>query len=471
LREVDPYAMAQIRIDLWPDIAFGDTTVRQEIVNLLHTGDKNAWAEAEKGTKKYEILKQLYSASREYYRRHHDKASQLDNMEFLNEYSEYNSETPTGVQEGLMVGLWKIKGTDKYIPLSYKEAELAQKVARQEGRDEIMIARGVDPKTKKERLIPIEPVITDPAEIKGRLSFAPRANRRMINNSGWSKAQQVGALNNAIVNLFSSSKFHPKMMKAHPELVDWETIAKLKAPLSFYNRQAVGIRGNYLLGWEDDKLLKLYRMFTSVLPSVSEYEDEKQVLLDELKETTDQQQKALIKDKINKLQEKIDNPPSPNREEWDRNYVNGKSYPARVASPSDQLENMTGNIGNLYLYKYIGPNPELHTALVKSPRKYEKDELQNYKFIGPLKDIVELGVVGELKKIEDIIDKAREELKRGDKDIVNADSPAEDVENIEVTEGIVTSPATIMVNGNPFKLHFGDRLIIDNVKKTNSQQK
>lgn len=461
LKEVDPYAMAQVRIDLWPDVAIGDTTVRQAIKDLLHNGDPNAWSEAERGTQKYESLQKLYAISREYYRRNHDKATQLDNIDFLNEYSEYNSETPTGVESSLLVGLFKIKGTDKYIPVSFTEIEKARQNARQNGAEEITITRaGADGKSRQ---IPVEPVLTDPAEIKGRLSFAPRSGRRMLHNDNWSKPQKVGALNNAIVNLFSSPSFHPAVMKKNPHLVDWETIAKLQKPLSYYNRMAAGVRGNYLLGWEDDALLKLYRMFASVLPSVSRYDDEIRSLQSELEHTKDEQRAKDIQKKIDELQDLIDNPPSPNREEWERNYVAGKSYPARVASPADQLENMSKNLGDVHLYRYVGPHPDLHREIIRSPRKIEG--LQNYKYIGPMQDIIELGVVGELKKVEKMVDKAREELQRSTKD------KKEEFDKSKVMEGTITSPVTIMVNGGPFKLHFGDRLIIDNVKKANFHQK
>ena len=465
-KEIDPYAMAQIRIDLWPDVAVGQTTIRQAIVDILHTGNPNAWSEAERGTDKYNTLKSLYAASREYYRTHHDKASQLDNVEFLNEYSEHNSVTPTGVVANLDIGLWKVKGTDKYIPVSFKETERAQEAARKEGRDTISISRGIDPKTKKPRQIPLERPVAM-AEIKGQLSFAPRSNRRVIDNHGWSKAQKVGALNNAIVNLFSSPKFDPYMIKKNPQSIDWPTIAGLKTPLEFYNRMSAGVRGNYLLGWEDDQLLKLLRMFTGALPSTARYDDEMRALQQGLEDITNEQRKIDSEKRIEELQGLIDNPPSPNREEWDRNYVDGKSYPPRVASPSETLDSMVRNIGDLYLYKYIGPNPDLYPGLIKNPRKIEKG-LENFKYVGPLRDTVALGVVGELKNIEAMVDKARGELKRGDNDIVNVDSPAEEIEGeeeLEVTEGIITTPSIIIVNGGPFKLRLGDRLIIDNLKK------
>ena len=457
-KEVDPYAMAQVSIDLWPDVAIGDTTIRQAIKDILHTGDPNAWAEAEKGTEKYATLKQLYAATIQYYRMARDKTSQLDVLHFLNEYSEHNSETGTGKPMGLTVGLWKISGTDTYMPLSFKEAERAKKLAKQKKMDQITI-------TRKGKEIPIEPILVDPAEIKPRLSFAPRSGRRVIDDDGWKKPQKVGALNNAIVNLFSSPNFDPKNTDAK---IDWEAIANLEAPLNFYVNTSHGIRGNYLLGWEDGKLLKLYRMFRSALPSTARYDDQIRALQDELENTKDEQRRRDINNQIDELQDKIDNPPSPNREEWDRNYANGKPYPTRIISPSDRLEKILGRIGNIYLYKYVGPNPDANKPFVRSPRKMEG--LSNYELVGPMKEVVGTGVVGELKKIEDMVDKGHKQLEMQKKGIPEVEESGVELEP-DLTEGIITTPAIIIVNGSPFKLRLGDRLIIDNIKEVNSPQK
>lgn len=472
LKDVDPYAMSQVDFDLWPDISVTivengkkiETTLKSALAKLLFgakidpqtnkpevdkdgniVGNVNEWANAERNTEEYENLKRIYAASREYYRNNVDKTSQLRNLDFLNQYSELNSETPLGVKSGMIVGLWRLKGTDVYVPIAMDETERLQKEARKRGQKNITITRKVvengETTTKTFTLVP---VLSDPAGIKARLSFAPRSGRRVYDNQGWSKAQKVGGLNNAIANLFSGSPF----INNDQDRIDWATVAELEQPIDEYIRLTRENRGNYLLGWEDYALLKLVRMFTSVLPSTKRFDDLNNDLRRRLKTATTPEEKLKIEDQINKNQEKIDRPSSPNREEWDKNFAAGVEYPARILSPSNQLEFALDNIDDVYLYINNGD-------IVESPLKNEEG-FGNYKYIGPAKNIIKQGVASKIKEIKNIIDLTKKETKKEIK--------KENLEQDFVEEGFITSPATIIINGNPFKLRYGDKLIMDNAK-------
>jgi hypothetical protein len=104
-----------------------------------------------------------------------------------------------------------------------------------------------------------------------------------------------------------------------------------------------------------------------------------------------------------------------------------------------------------------------------SPQQSEEG-YPDYKYVGPVPDTVDVGVVGELKNILDTIKQAKAKAKAKPKAKAKRKAKRKSRPSTR-TEGIITSPATILVNGTPFKLRFGDRLIADNVKGIKSKQK
>jgi len=622
--DVDPYALAQINLNLWPNIAYKGTTVRKRIEQLLHKrNDPNSWAcvtfdegRAVKDEAKYDELKQLYHITRDYYKVHKDKQSQINNVKFWNEYSEYNSVTPTGVKSGMLIGVCKIVAqTDKIaydVKVDYANKDIwhaisgnyttvlideltgdAEKI-KENGKIRYVISR--EQPNDMKVLFKLEPILTEPAELKALLSFAPRSGRRVVDNEAWTKAQKVGALNNAIVNLFSNRAFLPHNIKANPEAIDWNTVYKLKDPINYYVAQAK----QHLLSWEDEELLKFYRMFASVLPSIGRFRNQMEPVLEKLsriqkleaiaekygidnpskpewlayeleasyeqtpysvedvhndhdmwkrideldeecvKHIGNEEYKAELVAERDRLQELVDNPMSPNKEEWDRNYVNGKESPFKIATLKELPKLATG-VDDLYMYEYVGKYPSLRPPFMISTIKTEN--LENYELVSgePMKEVIDVGVVGELENISKILGQAQAKMKESYKEAkgpllsllkrkmanfeqmfakhnrslsdlamsgdVNYTSWDEESQRkyVKLTdhfggyakptggaaeeepeaepeekkiikpnlaeEGFVTTPSVILVNGTPFKLRVGDRLIIDNVSADNSQQK
>lgn len=445
VKAVDPYAMSQIRIDLWPEIKYGDTTIRQAIKDLLHPqykegiapddsrykieqqdgeylaipiqgGDEalpikvsgneyhieiggeevplkvitrhgeNAWSDYVDKSEGYEDLINLFSRTFQYYKTNKTKSAQLNFMDWLNQYLEHNAVTyiPKAKMGGVM-GLFKHKESDTYTiqPLDASREELI-------------------------------PVLADPATVKARLSFGPKSQRRPI-MKGYDKESMVGGLSGAISNLFDSLNFNPR----NPDpRIDWETVYKLIDPMEKFLEIANRNRERkkfYMLDWDDYDLLTLYRMFTSVLPPPQGPK-----------------------------------PASPNRTEWDKNFKTAERYPQKLGAPVVDINRAVrfGLMPDLNVYVYDGPRLSKQGETIITPD--DKD----YKYYDKLGNLsMALKSKGMTKKLDQIMDIIKKSVSK------------------IPTEGIITSPATVIVNGSPFKLRFGDRIIIDDVKEFTSNQK
>jgi len=306
------------------------------------------------------------------------------------------------------------------------------------------------------------------ARLKARLSFTPKAGKRQEYKD--SKMRVVGGLNNAIVNLFDSINYK----KGN---INHKAVANLKVPIDFYKRVAGISEANpsgtktYLPDWDDNDLMMLERLFKSALPSAKDVYNNPEAAgiersINDLRSELGYQNaeaKQEIEAKINELKDKaVADFPSPNLEEWERNFAQGEAYPHKVASPSkgsDSFEKVKSHSQEPYKqYLYIDPAGKKMLSDVKD----DSYEAKGFEYVGEVGHKVSLGTSGELENIEAEINKAIQKLNPEAAVKTESKKPVK-VESLTMS-GMVTTPTTIVVNNSAFNLRYGDRLIIDSVK-------
>jgi len=372
--EVTPFAMAQVDKNLWPDVPFkkGDsTTIRDAINKLLPDSDPLAWTIE----KNYGVLKRLYDETKTWYANNQqDMGIQLNKLKFMKQYFEHNSRTSSFFKDSELCLLKLISedGEVSYVPFLYSQWVRANN-ARKRGKPALVNINGEE--------FEAEMVDVGTIEIKPPITFSSKQNKRRFTDKNFNikdfnnPLYDVGGLNNAIFHLFDD---------VTDENANLEVIAKLGEPIEQYKTLAKEY-GTYIPNWDDSLLLRLARMFISVLKQASP----------EL---------------------------SPNLEEWESNWANSVEYPLGTNMGGDELHRM-------------------------APSK-KQDRTLLY--------VITTGI----DNLTDTVAQAKEKL-----------AQSEEIEPEVTSEGIVTTPSIIVINGNPFQLDFGDRLIIDNIKRNNSRQK
>jgi hypothetical protein len=294
-----------------------------------------------------------------------------------------------------------------------------------------------------------------PIEIKAPMSYVSQ-NMKRQKEKGWSLPQMTARLQNAIANLIPN-----KVADRPPDL---EALLRLKVPIEYYKQHT-----DYLPKWPPKDLLILDRLFTSALRSSRRFDDAIRDLRAKLKGATDEEDRNKIKAEIAKNEELKKNPPAPSLEDWERNfYVEIEGYPSMAVSPEAPLKFAPwakalnpSEATPIYVYEYVGPAGLTRRRIITSDRKVE--DLINYKYIGTVKDVIDVGVIGELENIEREIAAAQEKAGPKTKPV---EAPKSELEvESKMIDGVVTSPMTITVNGSPFKLRLGDRLIVDNINE------
>jgi len=453
LYEVDPYAMSKVSIELWPDVKHGDTTVRQRIKELLH-GRVNDWASASDDPNMYKELQKLYYLTVKYYNQTDgvgSKSIAINHLRFIKEYSENNSVTSATSNAGRDVSICRV--VRKFNPKNQKFENVKNKeIYRLVFLDELNKANAKKVKVKygktkfkiitryvikhkiakdKNEVLEVEPILDgDAIKINPPISFAPKSNRRIVKDDASSKEHKVGALNNAISNLFSGVAF--ELEESKPELIDWSVVGDLKYPIEQYKEMS-NKYGSYLAAWKDENLLKLYRMFTEVLSSSSKIYDDKirpiiseingirkleellskygsektrninwdeiklksdwkQIGISEKEVKEDQKLYAKLKpylgnvydkeymrqlmDEKARLQTLANRPPSPNMREWEINFSRGMQYPYRISSPTQNKLPNFSSAPDLYRFKYVGPHPE------SRPKYTIRPDLYKFEYVG-----------------------------------------------------------------------------------------
>lgn len=402
---IDPYALWKIDIDLWPE------HLRQKAIEILHNDDQE-WADIKKGTVEYGVLKELFTETIKYYKdsgnvdpekSEEDYIRDMNNyLRFLEQYFENSSaEIPPpyskvmylakkhGVEPMIQVARTKANG-DQENPL-YRYFLVPYQVLKSLAKNNDIYA---------EKLSEIERVPVPASIIERPKSFGTVGGKTPVREEPGNTLHFVAGLSNAISKLFSTIEY-----KDESE-IDYEVIAKLDKVIGLL--QEYSEDNEYMPGWEDSKLLTIYRLFSNILP----------------KDT-------------NKY---------PNWIQFEQDFNRAATYINKIVAPNTAMDIMNkvqqttkpySLVDHLYVYKEIDGD--------KMAAGYNERPPAGYENVGKLGDKIKINQVDKLADYRKITQEAKELA--------------------SVSEGIVTTPTTIVVNGSPFKLRFGDRVIIDSVKE------
>jgi hypothetical protein len=499
IKHVDPYAMSMVDLNLWPEIkAKGSEYTIREIIeklnlsdnwsNYTELGDYVSTSKDDPNSKfaSYNLLSLLNQTFRYYKRREESeydigslkKDRAIDYLNLLNQYFYYNAYTfVQNSNKGKLFGVWKKKGSEDYAVLSIDAPTERIKARKEKG---------------------WFPIYADPKEISARISLIPKAMHRPT-FSTWDKFDIIGGFKNAIMQLFNTGNFkmHQKGIEKNSlgqeKHINWEAIIKLAAPIREFNILAK--ESTYMPDWDANKLLKLYRMFVDALSSGKPSDDKEWG--------------------------------SPNIREWNKNFNSGKRAVTRISSPASDFESIIDagipqlwtlvNTNNPDIIKVVSELEFNKTELIKdlkkraqikelekkleedkSEKKFSSIEISNmveelaklknsiwqkdWQILNKVPPVVYKGIENNLVKLEDNLAKLNDDVEEKIKELEGTGDPNDmekakqlksliakntikktDKETVDEAV-VVTSPATIIINEQPFTLHVGDKLIIDNVQ-------